>query len=233
MRSLADNPVLRWVIVFALLFAVLLGAQAVGAATAPPGGVTSTGRLLGQTSFAYLGGLRTFAAAMLWNSIDPEFHEYESVHKTLDETYIVFLPTVHLVLALDPRFEQGYYTASFFLARMGHVDKGVALAQDGIRNIPTSGLLRSNYIQLLRMQDKVGNRPEMLRQAKLGLAPTIQFANVDDEFEALGVFRSVFTEIGDTATAAAIKSRQLVLKSQGARPRTDRSTTAPASATGK
>lgn len=231
MRFLVDKPVLRSTIVFALLFAVLLGAQAVGAATAPPGGVAPTGRLLGQTSFAYLGGLRTFAAAVLWNRIDPQFHKY--YHENLDKAFVVFLPTMHLVLALDPQFEQGYYTASFFLARMGHLDQGVALAEEGLRNIPTSGLLRSNYIQLLRIQNDVGNRGKMLAQAKLGLSATTRFSNIDDEFEALGVFRSVFAEAGDAATVEAIQRLQDNLRSQGAQVGVERSTLATASTTGK
>jgi tetratricopeptide (TPR) repeat protein len=230
-KFFAESPVVRWAIVFALLFAVLLGAQAVGSASAPPGGVASTGRLLGQTSFAYLGGLRTFAAAVLWNRIDPQFHAY--YHENLDKSYVVFLPTVHMVLALDPQFEQGYYVASFMLAKMGHLDQGIALAEQGLRALPNSGLLRSNYIQLLRAQNDVGNRAKMLQQAKLGLAPTARFANIDDEFEALGVFRSVFIEASDTATVNAIDKAQERLRGQGAQVGVERSGLATASAAGK
>jgi len=230
-KVFADNPVVRWTVVFALLLGVLLGAQAVGAASVPPGGVASTGRLLGQTSFAYLGGLRTFAAAVLWSRIDPQFHQY--YQEKMDKSFAVFMPTMRLVLALDPQFEQAYYTAAFYLAQNGHLDTGLALAQDGVRNMPNSGLLRANYIQLLRMQDKVGNRAKMLEQAKLGLAPDTRFANADDEFEALGVFRSVFQQAGDTATASAIARVQDQLRSQGAQVGVERSVPATASTTGK
>ena len=231
MRLLADNPILRLAVVFALLFAILIGAQAVGVATAPSGGAASTGRLLGQTSFAYLGGLRTFAAAVLWNRLDPIFHQY--YNENIDRSAPMFMPTMHLVLALDPQFEQAYYNASFYLAKMGHLDQGLALAQEGLRNLPHSGLLRANYIELLQMQDKVGNRPRMLEQAKIGISADTTFSNSDDEFEALGVFRSVFAQAGDTAVAGAIGRVQDQLRSQGANPGVERSEADTSSATGK
>jgi len=212
--NLAEHPVARTVVVGLMLLCLLLGAQALGSASAPAGGVASTGRLIGQTSFAYLGGLRTFAAAVLWNRLDPLFHEYYSANFNKD--FVVFLPTIRLVVALDPQFEQAYYSAAFYLARSGRVDQGLALAQEGLRNNPTSGLLRANYIQVLELQDPVANQAEILKQAKLGIAQGTTFANIDDEFEALGVFVGVFRKNGDVQTADMLKRVQNALEAQGA-----------------
>ncbi len=66
----------RVVVIAVVLVVVLLLSQGLATATAPPDGLASTGRVLGQTGFAFLGGLRTFAAAVLWNRIEPVFHEY-------------------------------------------------------------------------------------------------------------------------------------------------------------
>ena len=224
--SLAENPVARFFIVAVLLLALLLGAQALGQVSAPAGGVASTGRLIGQTSFAYLGGIRTFVAAVLWNRLDPLFHEYYSA--SFGKDFVVFLPTFRLVIALDPQFQQAYYSASYYLARSGRVNQGLELAREGVRNNPTSGLLRANYIQVLELQDKVANRAEMLRQAKIGIGPTITYANIDDEFEALGVFRSVFSTSGDTKTAGILQGVQEALRAQGAIPGAEREIPIPA-----
>ena len=61
----------RVVVIAVVLVVVLLLSQGLATVTAPPGGLASTGRVLGQTGFAFLGGLRTFAAAVLWNRIEP------------------------------------------------------------------------------------------------------------------------------------------------------------------
>ena len=67
---------LRLGMIAAALVAVLLGAQAVAALSAPAEPVASTGATLGRTGFEYIGGLRKVVAATLWNRLDPQFHEY-------------------------------------------------------------------------------------------------------------------------------------------------------------
>ncbi len=75
-RRSPSRPGVMIGIAVALLLVALIGGQALASATAPPGGVAATGRVIGQTSFAYLGGLRTFAAAVLWNRLEPLFDGY-------------------------------------------------------------------------------------------------------------------------------------------------------------
>jgi hypothetical protein len=214
-RALSHTPAARAVLAIVLLFAVLLGAQALAAANAPSGGIASTGRLLGQTSFAYLGGLRTFAAAILWNRLDPIFDGY---YGQFDKHFAVFLPTMRLVTMLDPQFEQSYYVASYWLGRFGHYDEALDVAREGLRNNPRSGLLRANLVQILFIHDRAKNLPQLLRIAREGIGPDVTWANSDDQFEGYGIFAAVFHRAGDTATVAAIRRVQQVLKDNGAAP---------------
>lgn len=212
--SLADKPWVRFMVVAVLCLALLLGAQALSGANAPAGGVATTGRVLGRTGYAYLGGLRTFAAALLWNRLDPIFHGY--YHENFNRDFVVFMPSIRLVLALDPQFQQAYYVASYFLADSGRVDTGAALAKEGIANNPTSGLLRANYIEILRIQDPKKNLPMMLEQAKVGVQPNMTYANIDDAYESLGVFRAVFTQTHDPKMVETLIAVQKQLAAHGA-----------------
>ena len=214
--SLSQRPWVVFAIVAVLCVALLLGAQALASASAPTGGIATTGRVLGQTGYAYLGGLRTFAAALLWNRLDPIFHGY--YHESFDKDFAVFMPDISLVLALDPQFQQAYYVASYFLASNGHLDTGVSLAKEAVANNPKSGLLRANLIEILRMQDPKKNLPEIVKQTQIGVQPDMTYANIDDAYESLGVFRSVYMETHDTAMAARLREVQKQLAAQGATP---------------
>lgn len=197
-----------------LLLAVIVGAQAVAAVSAPAGVTISTGSMLGQTGFEYLGGLRKFAAAALWNRLEPQFHEYGN-GKSIDER-LDFLPTMRLVQILDPQFEQAYYVSAFMLGRIDRMPQALEIAREGIRHNPDSGLMRANYAQLLLIQDKVKNLPEALKAAQSGIRPETVWANTDDQFEGYGIFGTVFRLAGDTAAADKMTEAQKVLSAQGA-----------------
>jgi tetratricopeptide (TPR) repeat protein len=198
----------------ALLLVALIGGQAIASASAPPGGVASTGRVIGQTSFAYLGGLRTFAAAVLWNRLEPLFDGYYS-DRNVDEI-VMFLTTMRLVQILDPQFEQAYYNASFIVARQGRMNDALDIAREGIKNNPGAGLMLANYAQLLLIQDKKANLPELLKLAEKGIQPEIRWANADDRFEGYGIFRAVFDLAGNQPMVDALQKAQDALKQQGA-----------------
>src|SRR5450759_477437 len=126
----------------ALLVTILVG-QAATDALAPVGRAPS-GRSVGRASFAFLGGLRTFAAAVLWNRLDPQKDTY---FQNLPFNKLVFmLPTIRIVVALDPQFEQPYFVAGLLLARDGHKAEGLRLARDGVAANPDSGLLRASLV---------------------------------------------------------------------------------------
>ena len=218
MSGEATHNTIRVVLAFVLLFAVLFGAQALAAASAPAGGVSSTGHIIGQTGFAYLGGLRTFAAAVLWNRLDPIFDSY---YGSFDKYYATFLPEVHLVQVLDPQFQQTYYVTSFWLWRSGRIDEAIALAELGLKNNPSSGLLRANLAQLLFSKGGKGKgtvSPRLLQLAREGSGPNVTWANADDQFEGYGIFRAIFDRAGDKAAVNSIREAQKVLKANGAVP---------------
>lgn len=222
MSEWRQRPGVSVAIVVALLVALVAG-QGIAAAFAPAGGIASTGRVLGKTSFAYLGGLRTFAAAILWNHLEPVYDGYYS-NKNVDQV-VEFLPTMRLVQLLDPQFEQSYYNSSFIIARRGGMDEALLIARDGIKHNPDSGLLLGNLTQLLLMQDKHGNLPEMVGLAERGMLPATHWATAEDQFEGYGIFRTVFDLAGDKPNAEKLRRAQAALSAQGAAATT--ATTSP------
>lgn len=213
MDRLLDRRVLVVAIVLALL-AAIVGLQALGSATAPTQPVTNTGRLLGNAGFAYLGGLRVFAASVLWNRLEPQFDDFYQSKHLQDLTFL--MPTLYLVQRLDPTFVQSYYNAAFILAMRGQWDEAFRVAREGVRNNPNSGLMRANYAQVLLLKDKKVNLAEAYKQAQAGIRPTMTYANADDEFESLGVFRTVFDLYGRKDLVQAVQGRLEQLKQAGA-----------------
>lgn len=215
MSEAVDRPVLRTVVTLVLIVAVLIGGQGLAASSAPPDGVASTGRLIGQTSYAYLGGLRVFAADVLWNRLEPLFDGY---YGHFDSTFAVFLPSISLVLALDPHFEQAYYVTAYWLQHQGRPGPALALAELGLKNIPNSGLMYANLAQILFVADPVKNLPRALQLARVGIGPGVVWSNSDDQFEGYGIFAAIFDRAGDKKTVAAIRKAQQALKAAGAAP---------------
>ncbi len=213
MDALVSKPAIVVALVGVLLVA-LLGVQAVGAQTAPPQPATATGKLLGNAGFAYLGGVRVFAAAVLWNRLEPQFHEFY-VNKSLDDLTFL-MPSLYLIQRLDPSFVQSYYNAAFILGKRGQWDDAFRVAKEGIANNPRSGLMRANYIQLLLLQDKKANLDLAYEQAVVGVAPSATYDNIDDEYESLAVFRAVFDLQGRQDLVSAIQQRLEQLEGEGA-----------------
>jgi hypothetical protein len=193
-----------------LAFSLIVAGQWLATASAPPLQQTSQSKLIGQAGFAYLGGLRMMGAGLLWGRLDAQFHQYQTgkqVQNRLD-----LLPSIRLVQLLNPQLEQPYYYTSYILMLRGRMSDALELAREGIQNNPASGLLRANYAQLLFIQDKKKNLPLMLEQARAGLSSSATYVSADDQFEAYGVFRVVYTIAGDKATASAIAAAQKQIK---------------------
>ena len=212
--SLTASKRLRLGLVAVALVVTILAAQGIAAYSAPSEATVSTGALLGRTGFEYLGGLRKFAAAALWNRLEPQFHQYgngKPINERLD-----FLPTMRLVQILDPQFQQSYYVASWMLSQIGRMPQALDIARDGIASNPNAGLMRANYAQLLLMQDKVKNLPEALKQARAGTASDTTWETPDDQFEGYGIFRTVFNLAGDKVSAQKMNEAQKALTTQGA-----------------
>ncbi|MCX8007599.1 MAG: hypothetical protein N3B11_05735, partial [Coriobacteriia bacterium] len=60
-------------LVAAFLALIVLG-QAGAESVLPEAQRTATARVIERAGWSYLGGLRTFAAAVMWNRIEPIFH---------------------------------------------------------------------------------------------------------------------------------------------------------------
>jgi hypothetical protein len=203
--------------VIVALLAVILVGQGATDALAPSGRVPS-GRSVGRASFAFLGGLRTFAAAVLWNRLDPQKDTYYAFQPF--EKLVFMLPTIRIVVALDPQFEQPYFVAALLLARSGRKAEGLKLARDGVAANPDSGLLRASLVQLMIIYEK--DYKAAAAEADRVLAPNIRWATLNDEFEGLAIVRDAYKLAGQKAKYEKVLALQKVVGSQ-----IDTSTPAP------
>ena len=211
---LAEHPVARLALVAALCVVLIVGAQALAAVSAPPVGQLSQSKVVGAAGFAYLGGLRVLGAGLLSARLDPQFHQYNGDKQFQDR--LDLLPSIRLIQALNPQLEQPYYFVSYVLAMKGRFGDARALAAEGIKNNPTSGLLRANYVQILLVQDRKKNLPLMVQEMRIGLGSNITYSSIDDQFEAYGVFRTVARLAGDTKTVQMLQAEQDRLRGMGA-----------------
>lgn len=176
------------------LVAVLIGGQALSAAPASGNGTTDA---VGRAGFAYLTGLRRFAALLLWDRLEPQYHEYYSELSTKDQTFLV--PNIRLVLLLDPQFVQAHYMIVWIVAENGKLPEALALARTSIDENPRSGLLRMSYAQLLylRTSDLAGSA----RQAEACLADDMVWADGTEQWQAMMVARDILTKAGEPELA--------------------------------
>ncbi len=200
MAVLQRTPV-RVGIFFALLLVVVV-AQNAAASLAPTGTSAQTGRMIGRAGFAYLSGIRTFAAAVLWNRLDPQFDAYYHDKQLSENTQL--LPAFRLIQALDPQFIQPYYDGAWIIARHGDRKTAFDLAREGIAENPESGLLRSSYIQLMFLDDKERHRDEAVAQADAGTNESMFWNDDAEKLEGYAVFAAAYRVAGlrDKADAA-------------------------------
>lgn len=193
--------------------AVLLVAQLLAGFVAPSTAGSSTGASLGKAGFAYLGGLRTFAAAVLWNRIEPQFHEYYSGVPITEQSYMV--PTMRLVTLLDPQFAQAYYVSSYIVYDKVGPAQGVAIAREGVRNNPEAGQLRANLAQLLFIQNKNANRSEVLEQIKRGLDPAAQWIDDGQRYEGYATMAMILENYGEREVAGQVRDALAAMRAKG------------------
>jgi hypothetical protein len=208
--SIRDTRLLLAAAMVVLLFC----AQALAVMTAPATGVSSTGRVIGQAGFQYLGGLRTFAAAVLWNRIEPQFHEYYGGVSVSRQTYLV--PSLKIITLLDPQFAQSYYISSYVVTKNVGPNEGIAIAREGLANNPRSGLLRANLVQLLFVQDKVKNSAAIVAGARLVMQDDSIWTDEEDMYEGYAIAAHVLEDRGDQAGAKAAYAVLDKLRAAGA-----------------
>lgn len=195
------------------LAALLVLSMGVTSLSAPRAGITSAGDSLGQTGFAYLGGLRKFAAAVLWNRIEPLHHEYYDDVSLSDQRYMV--PVMYMVTALDPQFEQAYYVSSWIVRERVGDSQGIALARQGLKNNPDSGLMHQNLLQLLILSDRQLHAAEIIRITDRVAGNQLQWVDDEDRFEGLAVARDALILQGQVERAQALSEELVLLRARG------------------
>jgi len=198
------------VLILVLICAALVG-QALADSALPAGAPgLSTGQTVGRAGFAYLTGLRVFAAQVLWNRIEPIFHEYYGGIPLEDQTYM--LTTFNLVTLLDPQFDQPYYVGPWILARAGHEQAAIELASKGVKNLPESGLLHAAYAQILLLFSK--DLDLAVEQADIAMSDTVVWSGAIEQHDAYGTVRAVYIKAGLDEKASEVLRRIELLDSQ-------------------
>jgi tetratricopeptide (TPR) repeat protein len=174
---------LSWGIIL-ILVACILGGQALVDDGTTASGVTQVGSAAGRAGFAYLTGLRRFTALLLWNRIEPQFHEYY----------------LRLVVALDPQFIQAYYVAPWVVRANGRAADAIAIAREGVENNPRSGLLHSALAQILFL--RAGELDAAVAQADLAMRPDQVWADATEQWQGIRMLRDIYAKAGLPAKVA-------------------------------
>lgn len=191
------------IVLAAVFVALAAGGQAVGETVMPSSERTATPRLVGRAGWSYLGGLRTFAAAVMWNRIDPIYHSYYRDVPLDQQRYM--LPWIALVTALDPTLLDPWYVGSWIVARNGKVDEGIELARRGMEANPRSGLLAASYAQLLYVFRR--DAKAALPYARRALEPAMTWRSLAEQYEGYAAMRDILRVNGLEDEARSVESR--------------------------
>ena len=176
---------------------VALSGQYVSDASLESGSSAATVQAVGRASNSYLSGIRIYAAAVLWNRIDPLLHGYYDGVPLADQRYM--LSTIALVEWLSPTFAPAYYVGPWILVRNDRVDDGMAMAKRGVERIPDSGMCRASYAQLLVIEkDDLAGAVE---QGKAALGTTMIWTDTAEQMNAYASISQIFRQAGETELA--------------------------------
>lgn len=188
---------------------MILGGQALADAQVSGAPGAETGRAVGRAASSYLTGLRTYAAAALWNRLDPLMHGYYSGKSIEDQRYM--LSTIAVVEWLDPSAVQAYYVGEWILVTNRRVPDGLAMARRGIDANPTSGLLLAGYTQLLSLYGD-----DQAKTVDAGLRALQDDVVWADDFEKIDGYAAVgaaFAKAGRQDLNATVQQRILDIES--------------------
>jgi hypothetical protein len=210
---LADRTSRFALVAITIGLALILVAQIVAPSVTPVDATgKATGAALGSTGFAYLSGLRTFVAALLWNQMEPEFHQYYG-GVTL-EKQLYMLPSIRIVTWLDPQLQQAYYVGQWIVARNGKFNEALDLTREGIKANPHSGFLLTSYAELLFIhKDRAAAHQAALR----AVATDVQWADALQQWDMYSILRDVFRTVGDTASLDMVLAKMKELDAAAAR----------------
>lgn len=177
-----------------LLLIVLVCSQLLAASVAPEQDGYTGQRAVGRAGFAYLGGLRTFVAAVLWNRIDPLLHGYYDGVPLDDQTYMI--PTLRLITALDPQFERAYSLAVWLVFKRVGETEGIDLARRSVAENPRSGMLWTGLAQALLFHGEEADEEEMREAAEFIVSDRAVWLDDYSRFEGYAAAALVFKRVG-------------------------------------
>jgi len=175
-----------------LSLVLALGGQALADSLVPEASGQETNAAVGRAASSYLTGIRRYGAALLWNRLDPIMHGYYEGAPLTEQRYM--LSTIAMVEALDPGFMQSYYVGTWVLIQNDRLDDGLAMAERGVREVPTSGLLLTNLAQVQYLY--AGDLEGALETATAGLDASVEWDSASDQYSGYAVFRDVFAAAG-------------------------------------
>lgn len=181
----------------ALSLVLVLGGQAAARAAAPEASGAATGQAVGKAASSYLTGLRTYAAAVLWNRLDPVTHRYYEDVALDDQVFT--LTTIAAVQALDPHAIQSYFVGSWILVRNDRKVDGMAMAKNGVENNPTAGLVFINYAQLLWLEEQ-----DIVRAAgyaERSISPEMTWVDIETQQNQYLMAAAIFRQAAEDATS--------------------------------
>jgi len=202
MDGLTNSGRLALLLVVVMLAVALIG-QAATDALVPVTEKSGTGQSIERAGFAYLTGVRTYAAAVLWNRLDGLFHEYYG-ETSLDEQ-VYMMPTLNMAVMLDPQLTQPYYVAAWVLTQRGEVEEGLDLAARGVENNPQSGLLRVNHAQLLALF--ADDEAAAVAQAEAALGEDIVWLDLVQQHDGYASVRAILQNAGEDQRVTYVESR--------------------------
>jgi hypothetical protein len=188
----------------AALVVALLGGQALADATASSGLSADTGRVIGRTGFAYLTGIRTFAAAVLLERLDPIGDTYYEGTSLVQKKFLI--PSLYMVIMLDPRSEQAYFVTPWILQEDGLTNEALGLARRGVADNPRSGMLHTS---LALIASRANLWEEAVREADI--ARTSLWTDADQRYADFVSIEAIYQHVGDHARADSVSKQRLRL----------------------
>lgn len=207
---MASHRITSVVVAIVVCLALVFGGQALTDASAADLGRADAGQLIGGTTSSYLTGLKRFAAAALWNRIDPVFHTYYSGVGLNDQLYM--LPTIAMVQALDPSLVHPYYIGAWMLANNDRADEGIAMAERGIRENPDAGILYVNLAQLQHLY--ADDLPAAVETGMQVLEHEMRWTDFNEKYNAYPALRAIFVAAGRDDLVQAVDEELAYLDSE-------------------
>lgn len=205
-----SNRRMRLVAALALCLVLALGGQALADSLVPEASGEATSQAVGQAASSYLTGIRRYAAAALWNRLDPLLHKYYVGVNLSDQRYM--LSTIAAVQALDSSAVLSYDVGSWILVQNGRVDEGLAMARRGVENNPNAGLLRVDLAQLLELY---GNDPEgAVEEGLVVLERDMEWTDLTEEHNAFGILGAIFRQAGRADLDARVQAELVRLDAE-------------------